>query len=384
MHANIRLLRWISFLIDFKLYTPIAIIYFSSLTGSLALGMSIFSIASISSAIFELPTGILSDFIGRKNTLLLGSIASFFAIFSYSLGLSIWFLFLGAVLDGLSRSFYSGNNEALLHDSLQESGLTEDYNHHHGKINSLFQIALGISALIGGFLAFYSMQLVFWLSLIPQLFCILVGFKLIESKNIALNQTNIFSHLKESIQLFIKNPQLRLLSASSIIGYGFGEAGWLFRSAFIGSVWPLWAIGIPQTLSNIGAAIGFYYAGKVMNKFGAFKILFIGEIYDKIINIFSLLYITVFSPILMTTTSLSFGLTGTASSTLFQKNFTDHQRATMGSLNSFFGSLFFGFAAIFIGIIGDKFSPAGSLLFVQLCTGINLFFYWKLFKLKQN
>ena len=66
-HKNIKLLAWFNFFTDFKLYSAIAIIYFSQVTHSLALGMSIFSIASISDAVFELPTGVLSDMVGRKN-----------------------------------------------------------------------------------------------------------------------------------------------------------------------------------------------------------------------------------------------------------------------------------------------------------------------------
>ena len=47
-----------------------AILYFAHVTGSYVLGMSIFSVAYVSSAIFEVPTGIVSDLVGRKNNYL--------------------------------------------------------------------------------------------------------------------------------------------------------------------------------------------------------------------------------------------------------------------------------------------------------------------------
>ncbi|MDP3733336.1 MAG: hypothetical protein Q8Q91_02225, partial [Candidatus Daviesbacteria bacterium] len=72
---NIRLLTWFNFFTDFKLYGPLAIIYFSQVTGSYGLGTSIFSVVMLSSALFEIPTGILSDFLGRKKTLTLGALA---------------------------------------------------------------------------------------------------------------------------------------------------------------------------------------------------------------------------------------------------------------------------------------------------------------------
>jgi MFS family permease len=83
---NITLLAWHNFFTDFKLYSAVAILYFTHVTGSLALGMSIFSIASIADAVFEVPTGILSDMVGRKNTIVLGSLASIAYAVCYAVG----------------------------------------------------------------------------------------------------------------------------------------------------------------------------------------------------------------------------------------------------------------------------------------------------------
>jgi len=58
LHKNIKILTWFNFFTDFLLYAPIAIIYFERVTGSYALGMSIFSITMVSSALFEIPTGV--------------------------------------------------------------------------------------------------------------------------------------------------------------------------------------------------------------------------------------------------------------------------------------------------------------------------------------
>lgn len=72
---NIKILTWQGFFIGFSLWEPIAAIYFSQVSGSYAWGLSIFSIANISGAIFEIPTGIFSDKIGRKYTTILGGLA---------------------------------------------------------------------------------------------------------------------------------------------------------------------------------------------------------------------------------------------------------------------------------------------------------------------
>ena len=71
LKRDLRLLTWFNFLTDFKLYAPVAIIYFSHVAHSYALGAGILSITYVTSALCDIPTGIYSDRIGRKTTLVL-------------------------------------------------------------------------------------------------------------------------------------------------------------------------------------------------------------------------------------------------------------------------------------------------------------------------
>ena len=377
---NIKLLNWFNFFIGFRFYDPIAILYFSEVAGSYALGMMVFGVTNLSQAIFEVPTGIFSDFIGRKRTMILGAVSVLFAVFCYALGFSYWILLIGGVFEGLAFSFFSGNNEAMLHDTLKEKGKEDKYSHFHGKLSGLPQVAGAVSALLGGFIAFYSYSLSFWLSLFSLAICLGLSLFLIEPKVISEKSTNIYSHLWEAIKLFVKNPKIRLLSFASIWSYGLGESGWLFRSAFNATVWPVWALGIPQTIANLGAAFGFFFAGRAISRFGAKKILLFGDIYARIVNIIPLVFVSIFSPIIAILASPFFGLMETSKSTLFQKEFTDKQRATMGSLNSFAGSILFFVVSFCLGSVADLLDPAKGLLILQVFSIVNLFIYWRLLK----
>ena len=94
-------------------------IYFAKVTGSYVLGLSVFSIAMISSAVFEIPTGVFSDLIGRKYTTMLSGLCLTLMGIAYAIGLSYGWLVMGAILEGLARALNSGNNDALLYDSLK-------------------------------------------------------------------------------------------------------------------------------------------------------------------------------------------------------------------------------------------------------------------------
>ena len=380
LHPNIKILTWFNFFTDFKLYAPIAIIYFSQITGSFTLGMSIFSIVMISSALFEIPTGIFSDRIGRRNAVIFGAFAAILYSLLYAIGYSFWILAAGALLEGLSRSFYSGNNDALLHDTLADTNEEHQYEEFLGRISAMFQAALAVSAILGGVLATWSFPLIMWLSVIPQLLCFYLAFKLKDTKLHKSQSGNIYIRLRDAYKSFLNSKKLRLLSASSILGYGFGEAGYQFQAAFYSTLWPVWAIAIAKTLSNLGAAASFHFSGRIIKRFNGVKILLIDNIYSRIINMLSTAFPTVLSPLLMSSTSVFYGVATVAKNSLMQKEFSNDQRATMGSLNSFAGSIFFGLISLLLGFVADELSPGYAIFILQLFQIGNLFIYWKLFK----
>ncbi len=380
MNRNIKLLAYFNFLTDLIFYAPVAIIYFARVSGSYALGMSVFSTVFISAAVFEIPTGIFSDRIGRKNTVILGSVANLIGFVFYALGIGYLYLIIGAIFEGLARSFFSGNNDALLHDWLKENDRENEFHIYLGKLSSLFQIAAAVSALIGGIVAYRSFAWVMWISVIPKFLMVTVSLSLSDPHIISEKSSNIFSHLKESLRQFQTNQKLRLLTITSALRFGIGESAYLFRSVFVSLLWPLWAIGISNMMSNIFAATSSFFSGKLIDRFKPQNILRFEIIFNRLINLTALFFPSVFSPALMTTTSLTYGVSQITTDTLLQKEFTQAQRATLGSLTSLFGSLLFGVFAIFLGKIGDVYGPVKALIIANLLLLTPLLFYSKVFK----
>mgnify|MGYP001155040738 CR=1 FL=1 len=379
MHKNIKLLAWFNFFLDFRFYAPVAIIYFAKISGSYALGMSVFSATTLSSALLEIPTGIFSDRIGRKNTIVLGATATLISVILYAIGGNYRTLIIGALFEGLARAFYSGNNDALLHDSLTENSQSEDYSEYKGKTSSTAQVALALTAISGSIIASRSFSLVMWLSIIPALMGLFISFKIAEPKISKTLSGNIYAHLGESFRNFLKNKRLRMLSLSTSLGYAQGEAGWLFRSAFNATLWPVWAIGFAQALSNISSASSFYFGGKLVKKFGAFKILFTGKVYALLTNVIAVLMSNVLSPLLLASNSVFFGAGNVSKSTLMQKEYSPGERATMDSLNSFFGNVAFAIISLGLGFVADLLNPAKALLYLQTIAFITLLILWNLY-----
>ena len=381
---NVRLLKIFNFLIGFSLFAPLAIIYFSRVSGSYTLGASIFGITMLASAIFEVPTGVWSDRVGRRGTIILGSWARVLAFILYAVGLSYWWLVAGAILEGLSRSFYSGNNDAFLHDTLADDGMEGDYDEHLGKTSSTEQLALGISAALGGVIANFSFTYLMWLSVISQVYMLYVSYQFVEPRSRSKLDTNLFAHIKEAIRLFITNKKLRLLSIASIISFSIGENKYLFRAAFVNTIWPLWAIGLGNVLTNFGASASYYFSKPLIKKFKEINILLFKSIYGKFIGIIAYGFPNIFSPFLLSTPSLLHGVSMVAENKLFQVEFTDHQRATMSSLNSFGGSLIFFLMSLLLGRMADLWNPATALIIMTIIEIPTIYFYWQIFHNEQK
>jgi MFS family permease len=326
-----------------------------------------------------LPTGIFSDYIGRRKSIAIGALAIIFAISFYAIGHSYWILVIGAILEGLSTAFYNGNNDALLYDTLRQEGKTADYHRVLGKTSAMFQVGLAVAAVLGGFIASWSFIVLMWISVIPQILCFLISLKFAEPPQIKRTK-NIYEHVFTASKLFIHNIQLRRLSLSSILSFALGESSFQFQAAFYAMVWPIWAIGIAKTVSNVGAAISFHFSGKLIDKYHPIKWMLASNIYNRIANTVAVIFPSVFSPVLMSSTSIFFGVSSVAKNTLIQKEFTNEQRATMDSLNSLAGSIAFAIYAPMLGLVADRIGPANALIMTQILSISFLWLYWKIFK----
>lgn len=383
MERNIKLLAVFNFFCDFRLYSAVMVIYFAKITNSYWLAMILFAITMVISALLEIPTGIFSDRIERRTTLIFGAAASVIAHLFYAVGASYWILLAGAVFEGLSRALYSGNNDALLHDSLKSLNKHHSFDDYYGKTHALFQAALSIAAVSGAILANWSFAWVMWLSVIPQLIDFVIGFWIREPQVYKRTSGNIYLHLKSALSLYRSNFKIRLLAVYSVIMYGMGEAAFEFRSAFISQLWPLWAIGLSKTISFIGGTVSMWYAGKIVNFFKAEKLIFVNSILNRVVNIIATVYPNVASPAILTLSSFTYGPSQVAEKKIFHHFFTDRERATMDSLVSLGGTLSYGICALLIGLVADLVGPLKTYLYIQIILIPVIFLSYKISRLEK-
>lgn len=245
----------------------------------------------------------------------------------------------------------------------------------------MIEAGLAISALLGGFIAAYSLKYVMVASIVPQLICLAISFFTIEPKSHTQEiSENIFSHMKEAWKAFVKNTKLQKLSLAYILDYGMEETNYQFKPAFNALLWPTWALGIARSLDNIFGFLGYHFAGKIIDKFTPIKTLLSQQIIGKVNRFLFIGYPNILSPFMLSVNAFFFGVGTTANQTLLHKEFTNKQRATMGSINALGGSLFFSIFAFIMGTVADHFGLIKTLLLIEVLSVFTILIYWNLFK----
>nr|WP_269128763.1 MFS transporter [Nonomuraea sp. K271] len=374
VNRNVRLLSWFNFFGDFRMYGPIMVIYFAQVTGSYAAAASLLAVKMLSSAAFEVPTGVFSDRLGRRGTMIAGAVVMVAAHLGYAGASGYGLLLAAVVLEGLATSLWSGNNESLLYDTLLEAGREEEFPRHSGRVNSMFQIALALAAAIGGVVAgAWSLRAVVMLSVVPQVLCVLVALRVREPRVHAPLESNVLRHLGSALRGIRRNPVLRRMTLVSALRYSSESAAQL-SPVFVAGLWPLWALGLWRTFGHGVAFVGFRVSGWVIGRVGAARTLLFGELFDNVANFVALVKPTAFSPVLLG--SPAYGMSTTAQQTLLQREFTDRERATMGSLASLLGSALYALVALGAGVVADRWGIVAALLGIQAVVLIALPLAW--------
>lgn len=379
---NLKLMYILNLMSEFKLYGVIAILFYINITGSMMLAMSIFSIATIASSILELPTGLISDKIGRKKTIIIGSICSLIYILILSISNNYIALVVASIFNGLEIAFFSGNNQAYIYDILSENLEQDNYNVYAGKSNSMLYLSGAISALIGSIIVFFtSYRFVIYLSILPKIIQLIISIMLKDVKKIE-NEEKVIEQTKNAIKAVAKNKILKEQIVADGINEGIGEACYQFRSTFYEMVWPTWALGIPGILSNIGAFISNWFGGLIIKKFKKSNIYFFSNIYSIASNIIGVIVNNLFSPLIMVSNSIV--TTEVIQMEIEQKLYDSKYRASMASIKSLFKNIIFSIISICVGLVADCIGIIKAFIIFQLLKVIPIIIYKNVFKKLTN
>ena len=374
---NIKYLHWYSFWENFILFYPVKILFFAEVCGNLVQAMSLFAIQNLSITLLEIPTGCLSDKWGRKWVCRAGAAVMLFSFILYAFAGSYLVLAIASVLNGLSWALASGNNRALLYDSMAQIGRKKDYHQEVSKNISLEQLSLAISSLIGMVFVFISLRAVMFASIVPAIIAFAITLKLEEVKKSYDDKNKSLIHIFNSIKHLLKHKRLRGISLAETLHYGLNEAAFDFNGVFFKQFVPEWSLGIFRSIGHFANSLGNYLSFFSAKRLGLKSTILLGACLDNFINIISVLAASVWSPIIKIISTFSSGVKEPAVETLFQNDCSEQERATILSIISLFSSLCYSLCAVLIGMVADMTTPFTAMLwaYVLALLSNSIFFF---------
>ncbi len=163
---------------------------------------------------FELPTGAFADIVGRKYSMILGSLINAVGFIILGLNPSVTGIIVKSIANGLGASLISGANQSLVFDSLKELGQEKKYPSIWAKASLMFQITGSITIILGSYAFSYFDGLPYILRGVLFIMSILPAFLLtephIDSEKFTLK--NYIGQIKEGVREIFKNSYVSRLS----------------------------------------------------------------------------------------------------------------------------------------------------------------------------
>ena len=254
---NIALYPWFKFLQNLLFWQAVWFLYFQS-TLSPTQAILLYAVYDVATTLLEVPSGYMSDRLGRRFTLWVSSVCSVAGLLLLATGDSFVVFVAAQVLIGAGMAFSSGTDSALLYESLEASGRQTEIEEHELRAWRYSYIALALSAAIGGVMAWYADTAPFWASTGTAL-CVVVLCLMFRNPPATLRETPPDGTALNSLKQAVLHPVLLWLFGLTVLMYGFSHIPYVFGQPFI--LEALDGIGLASEAPVISGAVSAIMMG---------------------------------------------------------------------------------------------------------------------------
>ncbi|CAM4291732.1 permease [Bacillus manliponensis] len=258
---NIAILFWVQFFGTISFLQPVMTLFYMErgLTAShIFIVLMCWSGAVL---IGEVPAGVFADRFGAKISFLTGSFIKIVSISILLFADNIWLFFLYSLLNGLSVTFFSGADEALIYESLKMTDEQDRMDEAMGKIQSASFMSMLLAVVFGSYFAkdLKEEQFLFLIvfSICFQFVELLLLFFIKTPHKLSETHEKWSIQVMQGIQVIKKSPQLLVMFLNvSLVFIAAGVAFEKFDQPLLKHAGlPVFMIGIVYA---IAAIIGYF------------------------------------------------------------------------------------------------------------------------------
>ncbi len=217
-------------------FVPIIVIYWQQHGMSMTDTTVLQSIFALTMIILEVPSGYFADIVGRKNSLVCGSIAMALSMVVYVFSEHFYHFLTAELIIALGLAFISGADSALLYDSLKAIGRESEYKKVFGSATFFYLSAMAVFSIAGGLVADVNIQYPFFLALAGSVLLVPITLSMKEPpRKKPLVAKGHVHHLKEIItEILFRHEKLKwLILYSAFIFSFFMAALWFYQPYFV-------------------------------------------------------------------------------------------------------------------------------------------------------
>jgi MFS family permease len=276
LEDNLFKIYLLKFFTMFLVLMPVIVPYFQSVGIGMKGVYLIQSVFAVTMFICEIPSGYISDLLGRKKTLVISAILKGigFSLFPFANDLNTFII--AEIILGIAVSLNSGTDTALIYDTLEATRNKKAQIKILGKSLSYLTLGEGLASLIGSILLLltFTVRDLAVVSAIVSWIPLFITLTLVEpsrKKMVDTHRENI-RHIYKG--LFKQSRLLSFIILNSIFSFsGTLFAVWLFQKYWEDLGIALVYFGFLWAMTNFTASFFSRYAHKIEKKWGSAKII---------------------------------------------------------------------------------------------------------------
>ncbi len=357
----------------------VAVIYFESITHSYTLAMLTFSMINLAQSVAEVPTGIVSDKLGRKKSMITGTFLILIGYVMWALAGAYqakFLLYIGAMFVGGGKAFLSGTDDALAFETINQMNKKGEFDKVFADNRSFDELGIAVGATFAAIICFYtSIEILAYVAILPAFLRFLIACFYVEPNYIKRSHKSFVTHMFSSLKAVIKNPKLLKFALVKSFNDSLNAVNWRFVGAYYETIISPFMINVVRIFQEIMGYISYRLVQLVRQK-DVRNTLFLSIFFNALIKLCGAVINTVISPFIMASSTLLYGISTTFENNFLQQQLTNQERATMSSIIALWTSFLNVLIFLGIGFIADA-SSARVAIFVVLFGRILVSFFYR-------
>ncbi len=361
MRANVRRYPWFVAAASFSPWLPVFFLYFSAQVG-FDEAITLSAVYYLSVVLLEVPSGYISDRVGRRPTLVVASVSLMLAYLGFAGASSFETFALCQVLLAAGIAFQSGSDSALLHDSLAATGETDTYAREEARSRSVSLASTSASCVLGGLLGSMALWLPYVLAAASSVLALTLAWRFAEPSVERSNAVTLKRQVR-AVALRFSDSLLLWLMLWYVLAFSLAHVPFEFYQPWLrllgesGSQLGQWLAGGNRTpivsgfvmgLSMFGGMLGAMVSLAIAKRISLPTLLLLANVIQLLIAAGLAIWLHPVALILVLVRNFGMNMTHAPLMAAIAPRIDASERATWLSLQSLLGRL--GFAIVMFGL----------------------------------